>query len=216
MALLLDTPRTDTHSDELTELAEAIAYEHRLVVRRGREMLEHAIACGEALLKARAKCRKGAWLYWFENHVEGLHITTAHRYMRLADHKDQVLASDVETIDGAMRELADLPRRDHGPRAYTEADRVAWIALAEEHGVKPAARMLGVSPATMFKWASPNGPMRNPSHPKAPSKRIGINDQMIERMATWLHKHYGDPRTGVTDTWRDLALDALGAALRGA
>ena len=89
-----------------------------------------------------------------------MHITTAYRYMRIAEYRKQVLASNVRSIEAAVQLLADQPRRGHGPRRYSDADKADWVKLADEIGIKPAARALGVSSSTIDKWTSPNSPAR--------------------------------------------------------
>lgn len=200
----------DESEARLEELAWIANREHRQAIAKGRELLEHAICCGSALVEARAQVERGMWLDWVERNVE-IHITTVHRYMRLAEHAELVRRSDAESIEGAMRELADLPRHGHGPRGYTDADKREWIKLVDQVGVKRAARALGVAPSTIWKWCSPNSPDRaRPSRLGAP---IPFTDDVVERLAGWLVGRFADQGYFVRVT-REVREDARQALLR--
>jgi hypothetical protein len=159
--------------------------EHTHVHLAGRALMEHAIRAGEALLEARKLVERGHWMEWAAEHVE-VDITTAYRYMRMAEYRDQVLASDARSIEGAIQLLADHPRRGHGPRGYSDADKADWIKLADQIGVKPAARALGVSSSTIHRWTSPNSPSRGMSR-----QSREVTEDRIERLGEWLVARFG-------------------------
>lgn len=173
----------------LEQLAAIANSAHQHVHLAGRDLIEHAIRAGDALLKARRLVLdgrgRGGWLEWAAEHVS-MHVTTAYRYMRMAEHRDLVLASDTTSIEGAIRLLADQPRRGHGPRSYSDADKADWLRLADEIGIKPAARAVGISPSTMHAWTSPTSPSRAKT-------RISreITEPRIERVAEWLVGRFG-------------------------
>lgn len=194
---------------------------HAAVIRSGQDMIDYAIECGQALLQAREQVARGMWLAWCESNLQ-MHITTAHRYMRIADHQDVILKQGIATIAGAMRVLADKPRRGHGPQRYTEGDIAEMRELAKEHSVKQVARMLGVSVGTVSKWAGPTrdhpAPARSPvaRAPRVISGRMPITDEMIETVAEWLVARFGGRDmypSEVVDVVRHDALDLLGRAL---
>lgn len=169
----------------LEQLAETINREHDALRRSGQEMIEHAIRCGRALLDAQQQVGRGGWLAWFRRNVHA-DLSNCYRYMRLAEHRDVVLASGADSINAAMRVLADVPRRGHGPRAYTDADKRDWTALADQIGVKPAARVLGISPSTLQRWAAP----RSNDRDRDTVKR-NLTEERIERLAEWLCERFG-------------------------
>jgi hypothetical protein len=180
--------------------------EHAHIHLAGRALIEHGIRAGEALIKAREIVAHGEWIDWATRHVS-MHLTTAYRYMRMAEYRDEVLASDARSIEGAIQLLADHPRRGHGPRGYSDADKADWIRLADQIGIKPAARALGVSPSTIHKWTSPNSPSRGQS-----KQSREVTEDRIERMAGWLVGRFGgyDYPDRITAEVRVDAATALG------
>lgn len=185
----------------LDELASIANRAHKRIHLAGRDLIEHAIRAGDALLKARARVPHGEWIDWATEHLD-MHITTAYRYMRIAEHQDRVLASDAQSIETAIQLLADLPRRGTGPRGYSDADKADWIKLADQIGIKPAARALGVSPSTMHKWTSPNSPARGQTR-----RSREITQDRIERAAAWLMDRFGGDLAAVrVDAARLLAV----------
>lgn len=178
-------------------------------MRRGLEMIYHAIRAGEALLTARAQVERGGWLDWMERNLT-MDVTTGYRYMRIAEYRQQVIESKVESIERAIVLLADQPRRGHGPRGYTDADKADWIKLVDQVGVKRAAAALGVAPSTISKWASPISPYRGSSRAR-PTSSLHISDESIERLGQWLVDRFGgyDYPERITDQVRADALAAL-------
>lgn len=170
---------------ELERLAAAANAEHQRAKLAGRDLVEAAIRCGDALLRARKCVEQGRWVAWVTANVE-MHLTTAHRYMRIAEYRQEVLRSNVESIEAAIQLVADHPRRGQGPRRYTDADKRDWVALADQIGIKPAAKALGVSPSTIHKWTSPNSPARGKSRAS-----MEVTEDRIELMAAWLVERFG-------------------------
>jgi len=175
---------TSTPADEsLEELARIANAASAQVHLSGRQLIGHAVEAGEALLRAQKLVPTGEWIAWTKAHLQ-MNLTTAYRYMRIAEHRDKVFQSDVASIGAALRLLADEPRRGRGPRAYSQADKAAMVALADQIGIKPAAAALGVSPSTIHKWAGPGARGHG-------SQTRQITEDRIERAAEWLVERFG-------------------------
>ena len=99
----------------LQELAQAIGREHQAAVSAARSAVEHAIKCGELLLKAKATVGHGGWLAWVETNCT-FGQRTAQGYMRLA--------RELPRLDEAnAQRVADLSLRDAlGTLARQSAD----------------------------------------------------------------------------------------------
>jgi hypothetical protein len=69
--------------------------------------LEHAIEAGKHLRAAKAELPHGSWLAWLSENFGGSQ-PTASRYMKLAEHKDQLDYSRVNilSIGGALKILS--------------------------------------------------------------------------------------------------------------
>lgn len=169
----------------LPVLAATINREHAAVIGRGREMIQHAIVAGAALLEAQAQIERGGWIAWFRTNVRA-DLSTAYRYMRLAEHRRLVLAAGADSINAAMKVLADVPRRGQGPRGYSDADKRDWVKLADQIGIKPAARAIGISPSTMHRWAGRNSPDRD--RDRATRQ---VTEDRVEALAAWLVERFG-------------------------
>lgn len=185
----------------LAELAAIANAAHESVYAAGRQLVGHAIRAGEALLKAQEIVPDGEWIDWMAANVR-MHVTTAYRYMRIAEHKAVVLDADVDSIGAALRLLADRPRRGHGPLRYSPDDVADMVALAKRVGIKPAATALGVSPSTVHKFV---GKLSEDS--ERPQRRLvsqQITEDRIERVADWLVARFG-PDSFSTDARVDAA-----------
>lgn len=113
---------------ELSTLAAKATTEYRLASGAAVSAVEHAIACGEALLQAQAGVPDGKWGKWCAENVPEINFTTVTKFCRLAAHKDQIAAGEFTTIDRAMNYLHQLaiPARPTGPKR-----RVAKIDVGE-------------------------------------------------------------------------------------
>ena len=186
---ILGEPALDP-SARLAELAAAITGAHRSVLGAGRQMIEHAIACGEALHEARALVPRGEWLAWMADNV-AVSVWTAHRYMRLATYRDAVLASDVDAIEDAMRLLADKPRFGHGPRSLSRQDKAAIVELYEQEGMAAVMAAFQVAKSTVWRLVSDRSPDKLDREADTRRPRE-VDDDMIERLALWLVARFGD------------------------
>ncbi len=124
---------------ELTknELADVANREHRLAIESGNSMVEHAICCGEALIKAKAKLKEkeghGNWIEWL---VENFEATkrTAQKYMLLASktNRDSFLgeASIRKVLEAISKEKKDDIKKT--AMADTLSSRAAEIHSDED------------------------------------------------------------------------------------
>ena len=91
----------------LPDLAQAIELEHLAATRDAIAAMEHAIACGNLLLEAKAQVGHGSWLPWIEANLT-FGDRQARKYMRAANYADQIRHSNSDfTLDNAMAMLAE-------------------------------------------------------------------------------------------------------------
>lgn len=96
---------------DLADLAADIRREHAAGAGKAAEALAHARRAGELLAEAKARLPHGAWLPWLAEHA-AVTPRQAQRYMRLAEHWEQIAAkcelSSHLGINDALR-LLDAP-----------------------------------------------------------------------------------------------------------
>lgn len=129
----------------IEELIDKINEEHRYIIPRGPEQLEHAIRCGELLIQARTLVPKGHWVLWLDENVE-VFRTTAFKYIRLAQHKDQIQGK-FSGIDPAIDFLA-------GKRQLTPDEKHEIVALATHKTFDEVAEMMDVSKSTVSYYVN--------------------------------------------------------------
>ena len=76
----------------------------------GRKTVEHAIRCGRALLAIRPQIPHGEWLSWLANNFSQSQ-SRASQYMSIANYYARNNLEAAETIQGALRMIADTPER---------------------------------------------------------------------------------------------------------
>jgi hypothetical protein len=117
----------------LGKLAEEINAEHRAFVGTFRKTVEHGIRAGELLVAAKQQCPHGTWLPWLEESFEGA-PRTAQEYMRLYNHRDEILAKTRDfahlSMSGALSSLS-TPK----PSAAEVEKQVVVEAVAEANEV---------------------------------------------------------------------------------
>ena len=64
----------------IDDLAARIVAEHKAVRAAMKSTLEHAMACGDLLIEAKAKLEFGQWLPWLAEHCASLSERTAQVY----------------------------------------------------------------------------------------------------------------------------------------
>jgi hypothetical protein len=110
----------------LAALAVEINAEHDLAEASHRESVQHAIRCGELLLRAKQGVPHGKWGEWLTEHVR-FAASTARLYMEIAK------------LDPAKRQrVSDLPLRDALSHQVKAAeDRPPPVAPAQTPSVSP-------------------------------------------------------------------------------
>ena len=73
--------------DDLDALAKEVSKHLQASAAAAQNFLEHAIAAGDALIRAKAQVKHGDWLKWLKSC--DLSADTAERYMKLARHRDR-------------------------------------------------------------------------------------------------------------------------------
>jgi hypothetical protein len=150
----------------LTDLAETINTEYAAAQSDARSAVQHAIACGKALLEAKAKCKHGEWLPWLEANVK-FSKDSANDYMRLAKKEHAPFLESAASIREALR-LLDTekqkpePEQEQEPKRITSAPKKKRrtedsLAIDEQiremhlQGLKPheIAKKLGVTTGTV-------------------------------------------------------------------
>jgi hypothetical protein len=196
---------------ELAELAETIQREHAAVGAAAMMMLYHGIACGEALIKAKACVGRGHWMVWMNANLP-FGQTTASSYMAVARHRDALLAAeDVTTMQTAIRYL-----KEHRLTTQTRIDQARIVEIRERaaaEGISRAARMLGESYGTVRRYAQGAEKVKRTRTPGS-GVRIAFTDQRIGKLASWMAHHLFQD-VAVDDRIRDLALQALQATFGG-
>jgi hypothetical protein len=124
------TEAPNAGSNALPVLAARIKAEHNAVSTALMDSLRHAIACGEALIEAKALAAHGGWLPWLESC--GISERTAQRYIRLARNRSTIETKSDTVSDLGIRgalALISLPR----PRFYSSfADAATETAFMSE------------------------------------------------------------------------------------
>jgi hypothetical protein len=102
---------------DLKALATKINDAHAAVVSSARTALSKAIACGEALIAARAAVADGMWMQWRRKHCIVVSDRTAQMYIQLAENKtvleawlrDNAQNAADQSVNAALRHLRGKP-----------------------------------------------------------------------------------------------------------
>ena len=127
---------------ELETLADVIRTADQGVAHAAANLIEHALAAGDALLQAKAKVGYGNWLQYLKNKCD-LSEDRAERYMRLAQGREVLeadsarvrnlsLAQALKLIDGNKRKSQ--PRESGGrkvPKTVKAAERLNSLAWSD-------------------------------------------------------------------------------------
>lgn len=198
----------------LNELAVTINREHGLTRRSIESALDHAIACGHALLAAQVQVgRNAGWGAWIRDNVSCVGWRTAHRYMRLAAFEAEVRSCGAEGIYEGLRILGSLDLR-RGRDTLEERPEIAEVRAAyAEGGVTQTqiAADYGVTQTTISNWIRPDYTVKRRNYKAAWDKRRGAErDALREKERTRAAK-----RAGVSEQWAALhvlgeQMDAIG------
>jgi hypothetical protein len=104
-------------ANALASLATRANIEHAAFEATASAAVAHAIACGEALIEAKAQLRHGQWLSWLADHVE-FNDRQAQRYMQIARNASRV--SDLDSVRAALTELAEQRPKPPPPSEHRE------------------------------------------------------------------------------------------------
>jgi hypothetical protein len=171
---VLDAPTTT-----LDTLAETANREHELVLEAGTAMVAHAIKAGEALLKAKELVGHGGWEHWLVENIADKSLTTPRLYMRLARHRDQVLAAGPASLNVAQKLLiggadsrVDQDRKDDARRLRKQGR--TYQQIADE---------LGCTRDSAYRWCNPKAEERARRRHQMQSMagRRALNRQKRER-----------------------------------
>lgn len=165
---VLDTPHSLANRS-LEELATIINREHSDTGASLGAAITHAIACGEALLSARAKIAPGEWQPWCAANLT-FHESQAKRYYRLAyyrDHLPQELFQPFyfsngkryqPSINRALHYVEGLPMIfDPSAHTRTPENKVREMKRLYRRGLsyREIAEMVGVSKQTAARYCKP-------------------------------------------------------------
>jgi hypothetical protein len=118
-------------SVNLDNLAREVRAAHTAVGHAARNVLEHAIIAGEALIKAQDQLEHGQWLPWLKQHCD-LSERHAQRYMTLATHRLDLEANPTRVSDlslrGALR-LLKPPSPQRNRATPSKATNISFDAL---------------------------------------------------------------------------------------
>lgn len=203
---------------DLAALARVANEEHEAARGYARKTLDHAVACGEAILEARSMVGEGQWQAWMRANLT-MEITTANMYARLANYSAELRAAGVTSIQAARDYV-----RTHGLRM----EMVVWTGLSEVavaqirmrsaqgRSQSEIASEIGVHKGTVGKIlrGERHAPRKAQESFGRRRRRVPIEDYMIEGLARWLCTRFAARfPNGVNDEVREEALAALAAAL---
>jgi hypothetical protein len=97
-------PRRKSPRNQLGDLAQRIHAEHQEVVAATKSGVEHAMAAGDLLIKAKGQLGHGQWAEWLKRHCE-ISERTARLYMQLAQNRGAI-AKRQRVADLTLREAA--------------------------------------------------------------------------------------------------------------
>ncbi len=140
------------------------------------ESLRYAIECGRALDLGKAKLEGQPWEDWIRS--LGISRTTAYKYRRLARNAGQLDDFD-GGIEDALLAISDPWSR---PR-LTAAQKTEAVRMMERDGLthEQAAELLGVSPSTVWYWASKKNRTRRGAHRRRTRSRARMAEIELRR-----------------------------------
>jgi len=166
---------TNDLSPEITDLGARINEAHRLAIQYAGKAIEHAIACGQMLLEAKANVPHGKWLPWLRENVT-FGERSAQGYMRIA-----------QKAKGNMRLAQQVPDRIRNGVADFTSLRSALHALAT-----PRRNRIEEFDAEMLAFQAHIDAVRSrrPDDPKdwSPTDARNCAD-LIRGIDAILHKH---------------------------
>ena len=135
--------------DDLDALAKEVSKHLQASAAAAQNFLEHAIAAGDALIRAKAQVKHGDWLKWLKSC--DLSADTAERYMKLARHRDELNSARVRNLSlSAALKLIAKPQPDNSkPKKVKRApsfDALAWWSSASPEARSRFIHGVGLKP----------------------------------------------------------------------
>jgi hypothetical protein len=130
-----------TSVKNLDDLAAKIRNAHAAVGHAARDVLEHALNAGDALLKAKAAVPHGRWLPWLKSECD-LSDRHAERYMLLAQNRVTLAANSTRVSDLSLRsalcllkkpsklEMSSSAKPPKKTKSATSLDALGWWSTA--------------------------------------------------------------------------------------
>lgn len=121
----------------LEALAERINTEHAKCEASYRAGIEHALACGTALIEAKSKVKHGEWADWLAKHCT-VTQRQCQRYVQVAKAWPKIEAANATRVAGlSIRSALDLTSRGAASLAKVDADlQTKAIDFAEQEGLR--------------------------------------------------------------------------------
>jgi len=125
--------------DDLDALAKEVCKHLQASAAAAQNFLEHALAAGDALIRAKAQVKHGDWLKWLKSC--DLSADTAERYMKAARHRDELNSARVRNLSlSAALKLVVKKKPVDGPKAKKSRPATHFDALAWWSSASPEAR----------------------------------------------------------------------------
>jgi hypothetical protein len=125
--------------DDLDALAKEVCKHLQASTAAAQNFLEHALAAGDALIRAKAQVKHGDWLKWLKSC--DLSADTAERYMKLARHRAELNSARLRNLSlSAALKLVVKKKPVDGPKAKKSRPATHFDALVWWSSASPEAR----------------------------------------------------------------------------
>jgi hypothetical protein len=125
--------------DDLDALAKEVCKHLQASAAAAQNFLEHALAAGDALIRAKAQVKHGDWLKWLKSC--DLSADRAERYMKLARHRTELNSARVRNLSlSAALKLVTTKKPVDEPKAKKGGPTNHLDALAWWSSASPEAR----------------------------------------------------------------------------
>ena len=192
-----------TQQITVADLAARIRAEHEAVVSAMTRGIEHAMACGDLLIEAKAQLKHGEWLPWLRDECP-ISEQMAQRYMRLAKHRAEIEAANPSwmtdlTLTDALQLIAQQTEAKEPPVPETEPpapklEPQSELCEAEELPRADYKRFGTAAAPCSLKPAPKPEPQKETKHTEPKRK---TKDQLVQTQAQTL-----------TDAWTQASDEA--------
>src|SRR5262249_32853312 len=125
--------------DDLDALARAVRDHLQASVTAAQNFLEHALAAGDVLIRAKEQVKHGDWLPWLKSC--DLSADTAERYMKLARHRAELNSARVRNLSlSAALKLVAKKKPVERAKAKKSSPATHFDALVWWSSASPEAR----------------------------------------------------------------------------